>query len=449
MTGAGSQFIKKVEQAPLFKPEEAMQWTYGTPNNSDFFQSRINPVLKNNEVMPFETERVGPGLNNGYTNLGTGGFNSGMEARDKWLPYTVDQLRVDTNPKLTYDLNNLQGPAQSNIKNLGILGTVEKQRPDTFFINTQDRWFTTTGAEKGETQRPKQELGIVRKNMDPYQYNGPAIGGQFAPTAPENYEQPKRVQLATQDVGCSTAPIKAPKPHLEGYKNHSTIRSSLPQSDTFRSGFNRAVGSVIAPIMDFLKPTRKDELIHSMRTGAGMSKNVPNNYVINSNDITPTTIKETTLYTPASYINNQKESLYVNNNTPFDLTQRDTTNTSYISTPGGQATQYGNSSYDYAYNQHNNDIKALTIDNRPNQGGMQLFNQTMNLTTIKSDVDRLDGRVNPAYSRLSGMPPSLNTYGAIKSPQTYNEGIQCDRMQPDILNAFKSNPYTHSLTSSV
>ena len=106
-------------------------------------------------------------------------------------------------------------------------------------------------------------------------------------------------------------------------------------------------------------------------------------------------------------------------------------------------------SYEAAYRQHNNDIKSQTIANRPNQGGTQVFNQQMNLTTIKSDSDRLDGRVNPAFSRLSGLPPSVNTYGAIRAPQYYNECQMCDRIQPDILNAFKSNPYTHSLTDSV
>ena len=31
-----------------------------------------------------------------------GGFNSGMEARDKWFLKTVDQLRVKNNPKNSY-----------------------------------------------------------------------------------------------------------------------------------------------------------------------------------------------------------------------------------------------------------------------------------------------------------------------------------------------------------
>ena len=56
---------------------------------------------------------------------------------------------------------------------------------------------------------------------------------------------------------------------------------------------------------------------------------------------------------------------------------------------------------------------------------------------------------HPPNSKISAMPPSVNTYGAIRAPQYYNECASCDRIQPDILNAFRSNPYTHSLTTSV
>ena len=74
MIGSGSQVIKKIEQAPLFKPQENMQWAYGAPNMSDFYQSRVNPGQKNSMVKPFESVQVGPGLNKGYTAEPSGGF---------------------------------------------------------------------------------------------------------------------------------------------------------------------------------------------------------------------------------------------------------------------------------------------------------------------------------------------------------------------------------------
>lgn len=76
MAGTGSQVIKKIEQAPLFKPQENMQWANGAPNMSDFYQSRVNPGMKISNVKPFDSEYVGPGLNKGYTSEGSGGYNS-------------------------------------------------------------------------------------------------------------------------------------------------------------------------------------------------------------------------------------------------------------------------------------------------------------------------------------------------------------------------------------
>ena len=453
MNGSGSQIIKKIEQAPLFKPEDNVQWAYGAPNQSDFFQSRVNPSLRNNNVKPFASENVGPGLNQGYNTSGSGGFNSGMESRDSWLPKTVDELRVDTNPKLEYKLINHEGPANSVIKNLGLIGRVEKQTPDTFFINTQDRWLTTTGGEKAERLRPIEEMGVIRRNDVLSDYKGPAgKSDRLAGQAPTAFEPSKRHQMPSKDVPHSAATGRGPttdgENFLKSHTNYSNNRSTIKQPDTLRSGFGGAIGAVIAPLMDILRPSRKEETINNVRIYGEATTSVPQSYVINPNDTTNTTVKETTIYSPNFYINNQKEGTYVNNAMPGELTQRDTTSCSYIGTSGGAAAQYGDMSYDSAYRQHNNDIKSATIANRPNQGGTQVFNQQMNVNISRQDSDRYNYRVN-APAAVLAMPPSKEIYGKINVPQYYNENANCERIQPDILNAFRNNPYTHSLTTSV
>jgi hypothetical protein len=453
MIGSGSQIIKKIEQAPLFKPEDNVQWAYGAPNQSDFMQSRVVPGMKNNNVKPFESEYVGPGLNKGFSSHGTGGFNSGMEARDKWVDYTVDQLRVSTNPKLEYTLNNLEGPANSTVKNVGLIGRVEKQTPDTFFINSQDRWLTTTGAEKGETQRSEQELGIIRRNDCASNYSGVAGNNdRQAGYAPTSFEASKKTQLEGVNVNHSTAvgcgPITDGDNNLKSHKNYNNNRSTVKQPDSFRSGFSAAVGAVIAPLVDMLRPTRKEEVCSNVRIYGEAGSAVPQSYVNNPNDTTGTTIKETTIYSPEFYINNQKEGIYVNNEMPGELTQRDTTSCSYIGTSGGQATGYGDMNYAAAYNQHNNDIKSSTIGNRANQGGTQIFNQQMNVNCYKQDTNRYDCRVNGAAA-IVPKPPSVKNYGKQSNRQQYDESVNCARIQPDLLNAFRNNPYTHSLTTSV
>jgi hypothetical protein len=456
MVGNGSQVIKKIEQAPLFKPQPDMNWAYGLPNQSDFYQSRVNPGMKNNNIKPFESIRVGPGLDQGYTSQGSGGYNSGMEARDKYLPLTVDQMRVVTNPKLEYELKNHEGPANAYIKSsstVQMLGRVEKQRPDTFFMNTQDRWLTTTGAEKGDRLRPIEETGIIRRNDQNIEYTGPAgPADRKAMYAPENFEPSKRHQSQTCDVPASTAvgrgSIEDGEQYRRSHTNYENNRSSLKQPDMFRSGFSGAIGAVVAPLMDILRPSRKEETVNNVRIYGEVGTSVPKSYVINPLDVAPTTTKETTLYSPNLNINNQKESMYVNNYSAPDLTQRNTSNCQPIGTPGGQATGYGDMLYDAAYRQRNNDNKSSTIQNRPNQGGTQIFNQQMNMNISKQDTNRYDGRFGTPALPFS-TPPTIETYGKVISRQTYDNNFDCERINPDLLNAFRDNPFTHSLTSAV
>jgi len=453
MNGNGSQIIKKIEQAPLFKPEDNVQWAYGAPNQSDFFQSRVNPGMRNNNVKPFESENVGPGLNQGYGTCGSGGFNSGMESRDSWLPKTVDQLRVDTNPKMEYNLNNLEGPANSIVKNLGLIGRVEKQHPDTFFINTQDRWLTTTGGEKAERLRPIEELGIIRRNDVLSNYKGPAGNSDHtAGLVPRNYEQSKRTAAVSCDVPHSSARGRGPATdgdrNLQSHSNYSNNRSTMKQPDSIRSGFSAAIGAVISPIMDLLRPTRKEEITHNVRIYGEAGSTVPQSYVLNPNDTTNTTIKETTIFSPNFYVNNQKNGNYINNEMPGELTQRDSTNCSYIGSSGGSAAQYGDMNYSAAYLQQNNEIKSSTINNRPNQGGTQVFNQQMNVSINKQDSDRFSGRFNAPVSNIT-QPPSKEKIGRLSEPQFYNEMAGANRNEPSILDNLKSNPFIFPFNSCV
>ena len=105
---------------------------------------RGNITSKLNNTKPWDEIRVGPGLAPEYGTHGSGGFNSGMEAK-LWQPKTVDQLRVDTNPKNTYR-GQVLGAHVGRRGPRGQHGKVEKNRPDTFYIQQPDRWLTTTGA---------------------------------------------------------------------------------------------------------------------------------------------------------------------------------------------------------------------------------------------------------------------------------------------------------------
>jgi hypothetical protein len=454
MVGSGSQTIKKIEQAPLFKPEQDMQWAFGTPNMSDFFQSRVNPGMNNANVKPFETENVGPGLGLGYTTKGSGGYNSGMAERDSWLPKTVDELRVSTNPKTEFSLDNHQGPATSSIQNAPykeMIGRVEKNLPDTFFIQTQDRWLTTTGQEKGQALRPIQEIHYTARNDTTQPYMGVANADKNASYCAPSFEQSKRNELPKLDVPHSNAAGRGTHEYLDNaLKSHTSSlnnRANMRQPDTMRSGFGGAIGAVIAPIMDIFRPTRKSEVACNLRVYGGAGSEVNSGYVLNPNDVTPVTIKETTLYSPNFFVGNQMEGGgYLTNEQQAISNQRDNENCNLYGA-GGNASGYR--SYESDYLQTNNDTKEISIRNRPNQGNMGLLNSNMNVSVGRIDSDRDNTRMW-VPTNMPQLPMSKETYGKIRAPQYYDEcKIGCDRIQPDILNAFKNNPYTQSLTTSV
>jgi hypothetical protein len=125
--GNGSQQFSKSEIAPLFRPDENSHRPNGTPNNSDFIQSRMNESMKMSNVSLWEPQRVGPGLNMGYgsqnsdgfnsgVTQGGDGFNAGMMARYAWMPKSVDDLSAENKPKTSFDRPPLKLASQIFLK---------------------------------------------------------------------------------------------------------------------------------------------------------------------------------------------------------------------------------------------------------------------------------------------------------------------------------------------
>ena len=178
-SGTGSQTIIKKEQSPLFAPGENYQWANGAPNTTDFIRSRMNTSMYMSNVKPFEEERVGPGLGLGYSNQGSGGFNSGMLSRDSWMEKNVDQLRAVNNPKPGGNMIlGFEGPAIHAVTTRGELGIQEKHGPDTAFEMGPERYLTTTGNQKGNTVRSEPIDRATSRQTSTVSYAGVA-GSQY------------------------------------------------------------------------------------------------------------------------------------------------------------------------------------------------------------------------------------------------------------------------------
>ena len=453
MQGTGTQQFRKKEVAPLFKPQDNVQWAHGMPNQSDFYQSRVNPGTRMANIKPWEEQLVAPGLNQGYGTEGSLGFNSGMGSRESWMPYTVDELRVKTNPKLTFGLEGHEGPAINLIKNRGLIGQVEKHLPDTYYNNTPDRWLTTTGIEKAQTARGIEILQDVSRPFTTTEYFGTSGRAEGdAGYTPQNYQKSHRTEKTCEIVSAPSAvgqnPASTGDYSRDSYKFLPTNRSTVCYSATGIVG--GVVKAVVAPLLDILRPTRKENVVGNARPYENGKSSVPANVVYNPSDRTKTTNREMLegkLDNNHLNIQNQKDGAYSVSTQQAIENNRDSTNITYMGNSGGPANQSGLRQYDAEYNQHNNPNK--TYLNRPNQGGTQIFNQTDNIKIDKVDCDRDNNRlwVRGSGPTVATALPAPETYGKFSARQYYDENINCERIQPDILSAFKQTPYTQSLQS--
>jgi hypothetical protein len=448
-SGAGSQTITKKEQAPMFSPDENQDWAHGAPNMNDFYQSRVNNSMRMANTKPFEEERVAPGLGLGYTNEGAHGFNSGMMMRETWQPKGVDNLRVDTKPKSSgHVLLGHEGPAYSNIQQIGTseqMGVMEKNRPDTAFEMGQDRLFTTTGASKGQTLHSIPIDRYVSRPETTTSYSGAAGSQNPATYAPGEYMPSHNIELGALPFAGANANGRNPATEsdygIKSKKAYPNNRTSNKQ-DSYFGSISGSLGAAVAPLLDVLRPSRKENVVGNLRPYQNPGSSVPNSYIFNPADRTSTTIRETT-ENSKNHLNvnaNQSGGAYkVTQQQAYDTKRQDTT-VQYTGNAGAGDGTRQMTSYEAGYNQRNNDIKASTIDGYMVKGNMNIMNGNINMREKTRDESlkntrSISGNMPYRSPDVSNMGRLAGTDNSLKST------INMERNTPDIMSTLKQNPY--------
>jgi hypothetical protein len=457
-SGSGKQINTKKEIAPLFKPEKDMSYINGAPNQNDFIRSRMHTSTNMANTKPWEEIRVGPGLNKGYTAEGDKGFNSSLEERDVWTDKNVDELRTLTNPKMTYELKNHQGPALSGVTNLGIIGRVEKNRPDTYFENNPNKWLITNGRDKAQRYRSEEPMHVENRPSTTREYYGNANANTESDNAggrtEENYKKSERPELRPDNdlLGAAhNSSYRGDKNNMDlnygkqGYKSYSNSRNTTQQTSEYGS-INTLVKATMAPIIDILRPTRKEETINNLRTvgNIGGKHGVSEPRKWNPCDRPRTTIKEQTENTYSiSHPHKKHDGAY--ETTPHQSidNQRLTTSKPYTGGMGATAGTRKTMVYETAYNANLNPNKEIVSKNKINVGCGPLFTGGQNI------LNRNDNNTCETRGPIN-MPKEVAYSTHIGESQgNYNRGTQINnqRNTADILNAFNDNPYTKSLHS--
>ncbi len=443
--GAGSQHFNKSEQAPLFTPMNNSNWIYGTPNTSDFIQSRINPSMRMANVKPFAEERVLPGLGG----QDGGGFNAGMMARESWMPKNVDELRTASKPKASeFGLLGHEGPAMSHITERGQMGRMEKNRVETSFELGPERYFTTTGAAKGQTLLPELIERNVNRTTTQTSYTGNASA-----TQPGTYVEGMYMPSSHQDLGpLQMGPVTAmgQSGARTGDYGADSIQKYINNRQTTDLGgegyfgiIGGAFGAAVAPLLDVLRPTRKSNVVGNMRPYQNPKAPVANTYLYNPADRPAATIRDTTQHALQHHnVNaNQHGGGYLSAKHQVAQTNRNEVKVKdYMGSAGYQGAKQART-YDAEYNQRNNDVRASTIEGYMVQGNMSLMNGNINMR--QKEMDKvLTNRIAPVATPLNPYTPDASLLGKSNASQGLYSNIHIDRTDPGILDPLKTNPYT-------
>jgi hypothetical protein len=183
-TGTGKHTFFHKEEAPaFFEPEAGTGLPFGRQVETEFEQSRMVSSLAMKNVFPVDQVQVGPGVNDGYTNLPSGGYQQDS-IREFALPKTTDEIRVATKPKLTYSSDPV--PGSHFITDMGIQAPVKKNKPDRFQVlqaadGSLPHVNTTMGQQVANAIYPTQVMKVQDRESTSVEYSGTAqaAGGGY------------------------------------------------------------------------------------------------------------------------------------------------------------------------------------------------------------------------------------------------------------------------------
>lgn len=285
----------KREITSLFSPTKGLTNIAGSQTNTDAFQQRYEVSKKQTNVLPFEQIRVGPGLNRGYGSAPTGGFQQ-RDAQEYAKPRDTDAIRASNKPKVTYTQRVVAGQKGTA---RGVVPPIAKNKAVTFFENTPDRYFKTTGSFLKDKQRPEVEVKYTPKQDSQTSYTGTPYANAGDTQRPEHTASAKmelRGPHVTapnlQQIGSGTK-YDYGKSSIMVYANErdvTTVRSHQGNLAAIAKAFT-------APFEDLVRLSKKEYLVEAPRERGHLQATMPAKLTVRDpNDILRTTIKETTIH---------------------------------------------------------------------------------------------------------------------------------------------------------
>jgi hypothetical protein len=270
-TGTDKFYKNKKEVECFFKPTAGYDTICGMKNYDEYYKDHLVTSKLRTSVFPIESIKVGPGLNQGFTSYGSGGFQQ-ADSLDYARPKSMNDLRSKINQKN----NCFEIPVQAHVKGTdqrGIVTPLSKHKPETSYEQDPKQWLKTTAANLKNTERPEQYI---------------------KPTA--------RIDTHIQRDGIPSSGVIQGKGNDDDYGKSKIIiynnERQLTETRTVISNVTSIVKAIVSPVVDVLKYTIKEYTIDSTRAGGNIRTQIPEKATLYDpvNHIMKTTIKETTIH---------------------------------------------------------------------------------------------------------------------------------------------------------
>jgi len=254
-------------------------------------------------LLPSKQIKVGQGYDSDdkFASKPSGGFQQTDLAYNANIYKSVDELRVKTNPKNTYEGVIIDGHKEFT---RGEFKEMDKNRVETFYEKTQDHLFKTTGAVTKESMKPCQNVKKTSRQETTQEYKGPGYNPNKSIYHDSKSSGPVKKnslgEYGARNVNLSKDGKKSSedygKKNIMVYQNERDITTTKTRAGNVSS----LIKSLITPIQDALKPAQKEYMIQNARAFSGNINGRNKQTVHDPNGILRTTIKETTIHDNSS-----------------------------------------------------------------------------------------------------------------------------------------------------
>ena len=406
--GNQNEFYQGKQEVNLnLPPQMNLGNVFGMSNTGPAMeQDRYIPGMYLTDELPFEQEMVPHIRAESEINREVGEIYAQRN--------NIDNLRTLSNQKVSFDGKVLAGKEPND--NRGEIGEVYKHLPERYYQQTPDQWLVTNGDIKANTLREAQIL-------------------------PETNRQ----YLNRQELGQASSVVK----YNEKRPMFKKTDKQQLASDTIRNAFGKEIFIDSDHMQSSYKVYPNEREVTQERHYEGNMKPVYNAETRHIQDNIKPTIKETTL-NPANQNGFANPVITLPEERLQDSIRTNKKETLLFGHIGNVASAIQQEmSQDLYFRADLNVNKELISQGRsPTTESVKVSNgmDTMNMDIQKIENDYFNHRIQ-GLDKIYQEIPTEDTCKFTRDKDSLNNDIISNRIEGDLLDPFKHNPYTHSLHS--